>query len=152
MKKILFMTTGGTIASSESEEGLIPSLKSDEILSYLGDTGNEIEVVCEDLLNLDSSNMQPEEWQIIAQRIDEVHDLYDGIVLTHGTDTMAYTSSAISFMLHNIEIPVIVTGSQLPLLHPLSDGMDNIRLAFAAAQKDIQGVYISLRLKQIYTP
>ena len=147
MKKILFITTGGTIASSESDEGLIPSLKSDEILKYLGNCSEDIEIVCEDLLNLDSSNMQPEEWLIIARRIDEVHCLYDGIVLTHGTDTMAYTASAISFMLSNIAIPVIVTGSQLPLLHPLSDGMDNIRLAFASALSDIKGVYICFNRK-----
>lgn len=147
MKRILLITTGGTIASSESEEGLIPSLRSNDILSHLGDIGNEIEVVCEDLLNLDSSNMQPEEWQIIARRIDEVHKEYDGIVLTHGTDTMAYTASAISFMLHNIDIPVIVTGSQLPLLHPLSDGVDNIRMAFASAQENVQGVYVCFNRK-----
>lgn len=147
MKRILLITTGGTIASSESDEGLIPSLRSDDILSHLGAIGNEIEVVCEDLLNLDSSNMQPEEWQIIARRIDEVHKEYDGIVLTHGTDTMAYTASAISFMLHNIDIPVIVTGSQLPLLHPLSDGVDNIRMAFASAKENIQGVYVCFNRK-----
>ncbi|MEG0274414.1 MAG: asparaginase [Longicatena sp.] len=147
MKRILLITTGGTIASSESDEGLIPSLRSNDILSHLGDIGNEIEVVCEDLLNLDSSNMQPEEWQIIARRIDEVHKEYDGIVLTHGTDTMAYTASAISFMLHNIDIPVIVTGSQLPLLHPLSDGVDNIRMAFASAQENVQGVYVCFNRK-----
>ncbi|MGX8835045.1 asparaginase [Amedibacillus sp. YH-ame6] len=147
MKRILLITTGGTIASSESDEGLIPSLRSNDILSHLGATGNDIQVVCEDLLNLDSSNMQPEEWQIIARRIDEVHKEYDGIVLTHGTDTMAYTASAISFMLHNIDIPVIVTGSQLPLLHPLSDGVDNIRMAFASAQENVQGVYVCFNRK-----
>lgn len=147
MKNILFITTGGTIASSESEEGLIPSLKSDALLTHLGSIAKDIHITCEDLLNLDSSNMQPEEWMIIARRIDEVHQDYDGIVLTHGTDTMAYTASAISFMLSNITIPVIVTGSQLPLLHPLSDGMDNIRLAFASATQKLQGVYICFNRK-----
>lgn len=147
MKKILLITTGGTIASSESEEGLIPSLKSDEILHHLGQPDMKMEITCEDILNLDSSNMQPEEWQIIARRIDEVYQDYDGIVLTHGTDTMAYTASALSFMLRNIPIPVIVTGSQLPLLHPLSDGIDNIRLAFASALQDIHGVYICFNRK-----
>ena len=147
MKKILLITTGGTIASSESEEGLIPSLKSDEILQHLGSPALSMDIECEDLLNLDSSNMQPEEWQIIARRIHEVYTFYDGIVLTHGTDTMAYTASALSFMLKDIPLPVIVTGSQLPLLHPLSDGIDNIRLAFAAALRDIHGVYICFNRK-----
>lgn len=142
MKNILFITTGGTIASSSSDEGLIPSLTSEEILHYLGDHQQDVHIVCEDLLRLDSSNMQPEEWGIIANRIAEVLPLYDGIVLSHGTDTMAYTASALSFMLRNLPIPVIVTGSQLPLLHPLSDGVDNIRTAFAAAMQDVCGVYI----------
>ncbi|MEG0329874.1 MAG: asparaginase [Longicatena sp.] len=147
MKKILFITTGGTIASSESEEGLIPSLTSHDILQFLGSTLQDIEIVCEDLLNLDSSNMQPEEWILIAQRIDEIHTIYDGIVLTHGTDTMAYSASALSFMLRNIKIPVIITGSQLPLLHPLSDGVDNIRTAFGAVLSDLKGVYIAFNRK-----
>lgn len=147
MKKILLITTGGTIASSESDEGLIPALKSDEILQHLGNPDLDIQIACEDLLSLDSSNMQPEEWQVIARRIDEVYKAYDGIVLTHGTDTMAYTASALSFMLKDIPLPVIVTGSQLPLLHPLSDGIDNIRLAFAAAMENIHGVYICFNRK-----
>jgi len=80
---------------------------------------------------------------LIAKRIYEVVPEYDGIVLTHGTDTMAYTASALSFMLENLPIPVIVTGSQLPLQHPLSDGVDNIRCAFHAAMQDaLTGVYV----------
>lgn len=142
MKKILLLTTGGTIASSESEEGLVPSLTSQDILSYLSYQKTEIAITCEDILRLDSSNMQPEEWIKIARRIAEVYHEYDGIVLSHGTDTMAYTASALSFMLRNLPIPLIITGSQLPLMHPLSDGVDNIRTAFQAAMEDIMGVYV----------
>lgn len=147
MKKILFLTTGGTIASAPGEEGLTPSLSSQELLAYLGTSQENVEVTCEDLLKLDSSNMQPEEWAIIAKRIYEVAGQVDGIVLTHGTDTMAYTASALSFMLPGLAIPVIVTGSQLPLSHPLSDGIDNIRVAFGAAQSELQGVYIAFNRK-----
>lgn len=147
MKKILFLTTGGTIASSSSEEGLVPSLTSEEILHYLGEHHKDIKITCEDLLRLDSSNMQPEEWQLIARRIAEVKDNYDGIVISHGTDTMAYTASALSFMLRNLDIPVIVTGSQLPLLHPLSDGVENIRVAFTAVMENIVGVYVCFNRK-----
>ena len=142
MKNILLLTTGGTIASAQSEEGLIPSLCSEDILSYLGYHGTELKIECEDLLRLDSSNMQPEEWVLIARRVSEVYQTYDGIVLSHGTDTMAYTASALSFMLRNLPIPLIITGSQLPLTHPLSDGVDNIRTAFQAVQQEIKGVYI----------
>lgn len=147
MKKILFLTTGGTIACAQSEEGLAPSLTSEDLLFYLGNATQNIEIVCEDLLKLDSSNMQPEEWIVIAKRIYEVAKEVDGIVLTHGTDTMAYTASALSFMIQGLPIPVILTGSQLPLTHPLSDGVDNIRVAFAAAQSDLKGIYIAFDRK-----
>lgn len=147
MKRILFITTGGTIASAESEEGLVPALTSEDILSYLGNGYEDVEILCEDLLRMDSTNIQPEEWCMIAQRISEVVNDVDGIVLTHGTDTMAYTGSALSFMLRNLPIPVVLTGSQLPLVHPLSDGVDNIRVAFAAAISDLKGVFIAFNRK-----
>ena len=147
MKKIVFITTGGTIASAQSEEGLVPALTSDDIMKYLGELNEEVEICCEDLLQLDSSNMQPEEWVLIARRIAELVPDVDGIVLTHGTDTMAYTASALSFMLQNLPIPVVITGSQLPLIHPLSDGLDNIRVAFAAVLSELQGVFIAFNRK-----
>lgn len=147
MKKVLFLTTGGTIACAESEDGLTPSLTSSELLTYLGSVNQDVDIICEDLLKLDSSNMQPEEWTIIARRIYEVAQDVDGIVLTHGTDTMAYTASALSFMVRGLQIPVILTGSQLPLSDPLSDGIDNIRIAFAAAQSTLKGIYIAFHRK-----
>lgn len=147
MKHILFLSTGGTIACKESEDGLVPALSSEELFAYLGESEQTSKVYCEDLLKLDSSNIQPEEWQLIAERIYEAAQEYDGIVLTHGTDTMAYTASALSFMLAGLTIPVILTGSQLPLSHPLSDGIDNIRVAFAAAQSDLQGIYVAFHRK-----
>lgn len=149
MKHIIFITTGGTIASTDSEEGLVPALTSEELLKYLHVDEREVCIHCEDLMKIDSSNMQPEEWCIIAKRMRDLIKEADGIVLTHGTDTMAYTASALSFMLYNIPIPVIITGSQLPLLHPLSDGVDNLRLAFEAALSDIQGVYVAFNRKLI---
>lgn len=145
MKKILLLTTGGTIASEKGEEGLEPSLRSNDIINIIG-TAQYSEIVCEDLLSLDSSNIQPEEWLLIGKRIQKavVQKECDGIVITHGTDTMAYTASALSFMLSNLPIPVVLCGSQLPLTHPLSDGVDNIRLAFfAASQVCLHGVFIA---------
>lgn len=146
MKKILVLTTGGTIACTPGEEGLTPSLDSGELVQYLGNI-EDVDILCEDLLKLDSSNMQPEEWAMIARRIYAASHTVDGIILTHGTDTMAYTASALSFMLMNLSIPVILTGSQLPLSHPLSDGVDNIRVAFAAAKSELKGVYIAFHRK-----
>lgn len=148
MKNILFITTGGTIASSKGEEGLEPVLTSEDLLSYLGKS-DDANIECLDLLRLDSSNMQPEEWRLIAETIASKVNAYDGIVLTHGTDTMAYTASALSFMLRNLPIPVVLTGSQLPLEHPLSDGFDNIRCAFAMAKSGVSGVYVAFNRKII---
>ncbi len=143
MKKILWITTGGTIASVSSESGLVPSQDAADLLQAIGTLISGIKIVTEDLFTLDSSNIQPEEWRMIARRIHAVYQQVDGIVLTHGTDTMAYTASALSYMLLGIPIPVVLTGSQLPLSHPLSDGVDNLRCAFAMAASQVPGVYVA---------
>lgn len=75
---------------------------------------------------IDSSDMTPEDWQHIADDIKQNYDRYDGFVILHGTDTMAFTASALSFMLENLAKPVIVTGSQIPLAELRSDGQTNL--------------------------
>ena len=143
---ILLLTTGGTIASTATDEGLKPTADGASLLSMLGgDVGCDITI--KNLLTLDSSNMQPEEWQLIARTIFEERVNYDGIVLTHGTDTMAYTASMLSFMLPGIDLPVVLTGSQLPIFHPLSDAIENLRTAFAMAQSKIPGIFIAFDRK-----
>ena len=149
MKRLLWLHTGGTIACTQSEEGLSPSFASSTLMQILGNLIGQYEIFTEDLFTLDSSNIQPEEWVIIAKRIGENVESYDGIVVTHGTDTMAYTASALSFMLKNCPIPVVLTGSQLPLDHPLSDGVDNLRCAFAMASSDMPGVFVAFNRKII---
>lgn len=143
MKKILWITTGGTIASINSENGLTPGRGAKRLLEILGTLIRGVKITTEDLFTLDSSNIQPEEWRTIARRIDAAYGEFDGVVLTHGTDTMAYTASALSYMLLGIPIPVVLTGSQLPLSHPLSDGIDNLRCAFAMASSGVAGVTIA---------
>ena len=143
--KILLLTTGGTIASTPSSDGLRPTADGSMLLSFLGPVNCDI--VIRDLLTLDSSNIQPEEWQLMAKTIFAERENYDGIVLTHGTDTMAYTASMLSFMLPGIEIPVVLTGSQLPIFHPLSDAPENLRTAFAMAQSKTPGVFIAFNRK-----
>lgn len=147
MKNILWLTTGGTIASSDHGNGLAPASNAENLKETLGNFIQGVNIETEDLFTLDSSNIQPEEWSTIASRIDEVKDAVDGIVLTHGTDTMAYTASALSYMLLGIKIPIVLTGSQLPLLHPLSDGVDNLRCAFAMASSETPGVFVAFDRK-----
>ena len=80
---------------------------------------------------LDSSNMTVREWNCIAELIAQKYDDYDGFVVLHGTDTMAYTASALSFMLDGLDKPVVLTGSQIPLCEIRSDGRDNLITALA---------------------
>jgi L-asparaginase len=96
---------------------------------------------------LDSSNIRPQEWQQIAQVVYELRQSCDGMVISHGTDTMAYTASALSFMLPDIDIPVVFTGSQLPLAAVVSDGPDNLRTAFAMAASGHAGVFLAFDRK-----
>lgn len=149
MKNILLLSTGGTIASAPTANGLAPAIHSDIILSLIGSIISDYNITTRDILQLDSSNIQPEEWKVIANSIfDNIKD-YDGIVVTHGTDTMAYTSSVLSFMLRNVPIPVVITGSQLPLINPLTDGIDNLRCAFAMATSGVAGVFLAFNRKII---
>ena len=143
MHNILILATGGTIASDATENGLAPELTAADIVGGSLHNLPDCRIDCRDILALDSSNIQPEEWQIIAREVASNWQQYDGIVITHGTDTMAYTASALSYMLRNIPIPVVLTGSQLPFVHPLTDATDNIRCAVAMAMSGKPGVFLA---------
>lgn len=143
MPKILILATGGTIASDATENGLAPELTAADIVSGSLHNLPDCQIDCRDILALDSSNIQPEEWQVIAREVAASWENYDGIVITHGTDTMGYTASALSYMLRNIPIPVVFTGSQLPFVHPLTDATDNIRCAVAMAMSGKPGVFLA---------
>ena len=163
--RILLLTTGGTIASLPTDDGLAPGLDGEDLAELLprGVT-DSYDITIQDILHLDSSNIQPEEWQTIARHVFAQRGAYDGIVITHGTDTMAYTASILSFMLRGISIPVVLTGAQLPMTHPLSDGMENLRTALAMAASGVAGVFLEqpghsnlgnrtvLLLCQLFTP
>ena len=145
-KHILLLTTGGTIASLPGGEGLEPQ-RSEVMERELTQLRTYYRITVKDVLCLDSSNIRPEEWQSIAQHIYELRQGYDGIVVSHGTDTMAYSASAVTFMLPNIDVPVVFTGSQLPLADILSDGPDNLRTAFAMAASGVPGVFLAFDRK-----
>ena len=147
MQRILILATGGTIASDVTERGLVPELTAADIVTGSLHALQGCQIDCRDILALDSSNIQPEEWQVIAREVAASWQQYDGIVITHGTDTMAYTASALSYMLHNIPIPVVFTGSQLPFVHPLTDATDNIRCAVAMAMSGKPGVFLAFDRK-----
>ena len=145
-KKILLLTTGGTIASLPGGEGLEPQ-RSGVMERELNQLRTYYDIAVQDVMCLDSSNIRPEDWQFIARNIFENRTGFDGIVVSHGTDTMAYTASAVTFMLPDIDLPVVFTGSQLPLADMLSDGPDNLRTAFAMAASGYPGVFLAFDRK-----
>ena len=145
-KKILLLTTGGTIASVPGGEGLEP-MRSGVMERELEQLRTYYDIQVRDVMCLDSSNIRPEEWQLIARSIFEQRVGFDGIVVSHGTDTMAYTAYAVTFMLPGIDLPVVFTGSQLPLADMLSDGPENLRTAFAMAASGCPGVFLAFDRK-----
>ena len=149
MKKVLLLTTGGTISAKDNGEGAKPEMDSNMLLSYAKDIYNYFMVDTKDILSLDSSNIQAEEWRIIAKAVFDNLKAYDGIVITHGTDTMAYTASMLSYMLMNLKKPVVLTGSQMPIDHLLTDAKNNLYTAFSAIEANIFGVSIAFNNKVI---
>lgn len=129
-KKVCLIHTGGTIGMARTERGYAPKagfIRS--ILSEMNEFQSE-EIPAFDLVEydplLDSSNISVKEWVKIAQDIKDKYEDYDGFVILHGTDTMAYTASALSFMLEGLAKPVILTGSQIPLCEIRNDARDNL--------------------------
>lgn len=146
-KKVCLIATGGTIASVETPEGMKPLLDGKELLAKVPklESLGVIDIV--ELMQLDSTNIQPKDWVQMAQAIEERYAGYDGFIITHGTDTMAYSSSALYYMLENLQKPVIFTGSQLSLVEDGSDAPDNLLLAMYGAVSGVPGVYIAFHNK-----
>mgnify|MGYP002580219232 CR=1 FL=1 len=143
MKKILMLGTGGTIASEITESGLSPQLTTEQILHYCPDISDFCSVDCLQLCNLDSTNIAPEHWQRMADSIRKEYNHYDGFVLTHGTDTMAYTAAALSYLIQYSKKPIVLTGSQKPINLEITDSKTNLVDAFHyAANEDAHGVSI----------
>ena len=130
MKKILILNTGGTIGMTRTEKGYMPDRdyfrKALLNMDSLKAPGMPAWDLSETEELLDSSNMTVRDWNEIAKLLADAYDSYDGFVVLHGTDTMAYTASALSFMLEGLNKPVILTGSQIPLCELRSDGRDNL--------------------------
>lgn len=139
--RILIIYTGGTIGMVETANGLQPfdfSHLMDNV-PKVGQLGYQIESV-QFPQPIDSSNMNPEYWNQIVKDISDRYDDFDGFVILHGTDTMAYTASALSFMLRDLRKPVVITGSQLPIGDTREDGTENLISALeVAAAKDENG-------------
>ena len=140
--------TGGTITARESGGGLapgslVPGAPSDDIIRHVPELNSFCEVSPIQILNIDSSNIQPEDWLLISRTIRSHYDAFDGFVITHGTDTMAYTASALSYLIQNPGKPVVLTGAQKPIYQDGSDARHNVISAFwFAAQSGSGGVFL----------
>lgn len=126
MKKILMLGTGGTIACKRGDSGLKPLLTSNELLSYVPDAKEFCQADSLQILNIDSTNMQPKHWLIISKVIESHYEDYDGFVICHGTDTMAYTAAALSYMIQNSQKPIVITGAQKPIDMENTDARTNL--------------------------
>jgi L-asparaginase len=138
--RVLIIYTGGTFGMTYNDEGVLIPFDFSSILEQLPILRNlqlDLTVASFDP-PIDSSNINPDHWIVIGQLIKDHYNEYDGFLVLHGTDTMAYTASALSFMLEGLNKPVIFTGAQLPISEPRSDARENLitALDIVTARKD----------------
>ena len=125
-KKILFITTGGTIASVRTPQGLRPVLSSEELLAHMPALAQLCQPDTLALCSIDSTDMSPALWLDMARAIEQNYNRYDGFILCHGTDTLAYTAAALSYLVQNAGKPIILTGAQQPISGEITDAKKNL--------------------------
>lgn len=141
-KRLLFLHTGGTLGMirGSSPGVLSPAHYARDVLPYVRGLEELADIEGRIVCNLDSSDMVPALWEELAQRIEEGHGAYDGFVVLHGTDTMAFTACALSLLLAGLQKPVVVTGSQRPIAEVRSDARQNLVHATICATLDLPEV------------
>ncbi|NWG09086.1 MAG: Glu-tRNA(Gln) amidotransferase subunit GatD [Nitrososphaerales archaeon] len=146
LPRVSIVSTGGTIASRvDYRSGAVhPALSASELYSVVPELSHYALIDAEVLFSIYSENMKAEYWSAIASKVAEkVRDGYQGIVITHGTDTMGYTSAALSFALANVPVPVVLVGSQRSSDRPSSDAASNlIGAVIVACKAPFSGVYV----------
>ena len=137
MKHILLLGTGGTIACKRGDNGLTPLLTGDELLSYVPAAREFCHVDAIQVLNIDSTNIHPKHWLMLSQVLEKNYDNYDGFVICHGTDTMAYTAAAMSYLVQHSSKPIVITGAQKPIDLDVTDARTNLldSLRFASCDR-----------------
>ena len=136
MKRVLVIATGGTIASAEEGSGLAPALTGEQLVTFVPEVAQICHVEVSQVMNVDSTNMRPEGWLAIAGEVRRSYDDFDGFVVLHGTDTLAYTAAGLSYLVQGSPKPVVLTGSQLPMGDPDTDGKRNLFDAVRVACDD----------------
>lgn len=136
MKRVLIIATGGTIASTSDGAGLTPTATGRELADKVPLLDELAELDFVQPMNIDSTNMRPRDWLRIRDVIVEAYDHYDGFVVLHGTDTMAYTAAALSYLIQDSGKPIVLTGSQQPMASPFTDAKLNLYQAVLYATDD----------------
>ena len=136
MKRILLIATGGTIASKCMTEGLEPGIPAEELLASVPEAEKFCQVTAIQPFSLDSTNICQEHWLLLAGLVENNYDDYDGFVICHGTDTMAYTAAALSYLTQNNLKPVVITGAQKPIDLEITDARLNLRDSLRFASDD----------------
>lgn len=150
MKRVLVIATGGTIASAEEGSGLAPALTGEQLVAFVPEVAQACRVEVSQVMNVDSTNMRPEGWLAIAGEVRRRYDEFDGFVVLHGTDTLAYTAAGLSYLVQDSPKPVVLTGSQLPMGDPGTDGKRNLLDAVLVACDDAAaGVMVAFGSKVI---
>ena len=143
MKHILLIATGGTIACEDAGAGLTPRLSSSDLMALVPELNSICKADAIQLMNLDSTNISSSHWLEMAACVQAHYDQYDGFVLTHGTDTMAYTAAALSYLIQNSRKPIVITGAQQSISKRDTDARENLFDAFLyAADDQACGVHI----------
>lgn len=142
MKKILVIGTGGTIASRKHTMGFRPEMNIDELLGLVSVPQDRVRLEGITAMNIDSTNMTPDRWVSIASCVQAHYSCFDGFIITHGTDTMAYTGAALTYLFRNLNKPVIITGSQYAITEAYTDAVQNLTDAVYFAMENLSGVFI----------
>ncbi len=142
MKHILLIATGGTIASRKTENGLAPGISPEELLRHIPDAASFCTVDTVQPLNLDSTNIRPEHWLLLSELIEKHYEAYDGFVVCHGTDTLAYTGASLSYLCRNTGKPIVLTGAQKPIDREDTDARQNLLDSLRVACEESIGVCI----------
>lgn len=160
MKRILIIATGGTIASQPTQNGLAPSLTAEELISYIPALSGLCTIKTLQLCSIDSTDMDIPHWQLLTETIQSHYADYDGFVICHGTDTLAYTAAALSYMIQHSDKPIVLTGSQKPITATQTDAVKNLTdsLIYASSETSHDVVIVfggkviaGTRARKIYT-
>lgn len=146
--RVLFLYTGGTLGMVRRDGPLAPSHVAEDILPYVRGLEVEVDVEAQLLCNLDSSDLGPDHWESMADAIAARLPAFSGVVVLHGTDTMAWSACALSYMLRGLDRPVVLTGAQRPIAFVRTDARNNLIHAALCATMPIPevGIYFGRRL------